>query len=261
MAASNFAALGVPADVVDILKRNAIKKPLPMQEASLPDAIAGHDVTCCAPAGSGSTLAFGLALVTRTERAKPNRPTSLVLVPTREAAGRVAGALHLVAAVRGLRVATVFGDTGYDKQRAALRHGVEILVACPGRLEELLDQRDLSLENVRAVVVAGVDRLAAIGLLPAVEALLKATHKDSQTLVYSTSTLEGDVDEFIRTHQKDPKRYDAPSSNKWTSAMALPAPDAETSNGLVSSETVVDYVGPQDRTSTRRARRRHVRSR
>jgi superfamily II DNA/RNA helicase len=205
----------VPEDLVDVLKRNKINTPFPIQAASLPDAIAGYDICGRAPTGSGKTLAFGLALALRTPRAKPNRPTALVLVPTRELAAQVERALRPIAAARSLRVATVYGGVGYDKQRAALRHGVEILVACPGRLEDLIEQRDLKLDNVGAVVVDEADRMADMGFLPAVRRLLDATKPNRQTLLYS-ATLDGDVDVLIRRYQNDPKRFqaDTPEEDK-----------------------------------------------
>jgi superfamily II DNA/RNA helicase len=132
-----------------------------------------------------------------------------VLVPTRELAAQVERTLHSLAAVRSLRIATIYGGVGYDKQRAALRHGVEIIVACPGRLEDLLEQRDLRLDEVGAVVVDEADRMADMGFLPAVRRLLDATRKDRQTLLYS-ATLDGDVDVLVKRYQNNPKRFDAP---------------------------------------------------
>jgi superfamily II DNA/RNA helicase len=203
-----FADLGVPDDLVGVLRGQGIETPFPIQAASLPDAIAGHDICGRAPTGSGKTLAFGLALVARTKRTRPKRPTALVLVPTRELAAQVELVIRPIAAVRKLRVATVYGGTGYEKQRNALRHGVEILVACPGRLEDLLEQRDLSLADVGFVVVDEADRMADMGFLPAVKRLLDQTRADRQTLLYS-ATLDGDVDVLVRRYQKHPKRFDA----------------------------------------------------
>lgn len=203
-----FASLGVPEDLVAILKRDKIITPFPIQAASLPDAIAGHDVCGRAPTGSGKTLAFGLAVIARATRAKPKHPTALILVPTRELAAQVKLALHRVAAVRSLRIATIYGGVGYDKQRAALRHGVEILVACPGRLEDLLERRDLVLDDVSIAVVDEADRMADMGFLPAVRRILDATRPDRQTLLYS-ATLDGDVDVLIKRYQNNPKRFDA----------------------------------------------------
>jgi len=205
---TTFGDLGVPADLVEILGRNGIKQPFPIQAASIPDAIAGHDICGRAPTGSGKTIAFGVPLVMRAPRAKPNRPTALVLVPTRELAAQVARDLHAVAAARSLRIATIYGGVGYDKQRLALRHGVEILVACPGRLEDLLEQRDLHLDAVQLVVVDEADRMADMGFLPAVRRLLDKTNTDRQTMLYS-ATLDDDVNILIHRYQKTPKRFDA----------------------------------------------------
>ncbi|MGH2760240.1 MAG: DEAD/DEAH box helicase [Actinomycetota bacterium] len=198
----------MPKDLVDLLRRQGIDTPFPIQASSIPSGIAGEDLCGRAPTGSGKTLAFGLALVARARRAKPKRPTALVLVPTRELAAQVERVLEPLASARRLRVATVYGGTGYDKQRKALRQGVEILVACPGRLEDLLEQRDLSLADVGVVVVDEADRMADMGFLPAVRRLLDATRPDRQTLLYS-ATLDGDVDVLIRRYQRNPKRFDA----------------------------------------------------
>jgi len=203
-----FGDLGVPADLVEILDRNGIKKPFPIQAASIPDAAAGHDICGRAPTGSGKTIAFGLPLVMRARRAKPNRPTALVLVPTRELAAQVARDLHAVAAARSLRIATIYGGVGYDRQRQALRHGVEVLVACPGRLEDLLEQRDLRLDDAQIVVVDEADRMSDMGFLPAVKRILDKTHRNRQTLLYS-ATLDDDVNILVHRYQKRPKRFDA----------------------------------------------------
>jgi superfamily II DNA/RNA helicase len=203
-----FSDLGVPKDLVDVLRRQGIDTPFPIQAASIPGGIAGADLCGRAPTGSGKTLAFGLAVVTRTPRANPKRPTALVLVPTRELAAQVERVLSPLAAARRQRVATVYGGTGYEKQRAALRRGVEILVACPGRLEDLIERRELSLADVGIAVVDEADRMADMGFLPAVKRLLDATRPDRQTLLYS-ATLDGDVDVLIRRYQRDPQRFDA----------------------------------------------------
>ena len=208
MSQHTFGDLGVPADLVEILKRNGIRQPFPIQAASIPDAVAGHDICGRAPTGSGKTIAFGVPLVMRAKRAKPNHPTALVLVPTRELAAQVARDLHSIAAARSLRVATVYGGVGYDKQRQSLRHGVEIVVACPGRLEDLLEQRDVSLDKVETVVVDEADRMADMGFLPAVKRILDKTASKRQTLLFS-ATLDDDVSILIHRYQNKPKRFDA----------------------------------------------------
>src|SRR6476661_1837036 len=126
---SSFDALGVPADLVSTMKARGIEAPFPIQALTVADGLAGRDVSGRAPTGSGKTLAFGIPIVTRVERAAPRRPRALVLVPTRELATQVAGELEWLGRVRKLRVATVFGGTGYGLQIKALRKGVDVLVA------------------------------------------------------------------------------------------------------------------------------------
>jgi superfamily II DNA/RNA helicase len=136
-----------------------------------------------------------------------------VLVPTRELAAQVQRALHQVAAARSMRIATVYGGVGYDKQRAALRHGTEIVVACPGRLEDLIEQRDVHLDDVSIVVVDEADRMADMGFLPAVKRILDKCKKDRQTMLFS-ATLDGDVDVLIKRYQNNPRRHDAAISEE-----------------------------------------------
>ena len=207
MSRNTFGEFGVSADLCTILERRGINAPFPIQAATLPDAIAGRDISGRAPTGSGKTLAFGLALAMRTPKAQPKRPTALVLVPTRELAAQVEREIAPLAATRKLHMATVYGGTGYDAQRRALRRGVEILVACPGRLEDLIQQRDLRLDDVSIVVVDEADRMADMGFLPAVRRLLDQTRKDRQTMLFS-ATLDGDVDVLVKRYQRDPRRFE-----------------------------------------------------
>jgi superfamily II DNA/RNA helicase len=203
----SFADIGVPADLVGLLARRNVTAPFPVQAASLPDALAGHDVCGCAPTGSGKTLAFGLALALRTGKAQPRRPRGLVLVPTRELAAQVQREVAPLVATRGRTVLAVYGGTAYEPQRRALRNGVDILVATPGRLEDLVARGDARLDAVDLVVVDEADRMADMGFLPAVRRLLDAARPDRQTLLYS-ATLDGDVDVLVRRYQRDPRRHD-----------------------------------------------------
>src|SRR5439155_14321030 len=130
---SSFDALGVSAELVSTLKARGIDAPFAIQALTLVDGLAGRDVSGRAPTGSGKTLAFGIPIVARVERAAPRRPRALVLVPTRELAAQVAGELEWLGRVRKLRVATVYGGTGYGPHITALRKGVDVPVACPGR--------------------------------------------------------------------------------------------------------------------------------
>ncbi len=211
MPRTTFASLGVPEDLSNVLASQGIDTPFPIQAATLVDGLAGHDVCGRAPTGSGKTLAFGLVIAAKVTKAQPHRPTALVLVPTRELASQVANVLHPLAHARKLRVATVYGGVGYGDQKSALRHGVEILVACPGRLEDLIEQRHVDLSDVRIAVVDEADRMADMGFLPAVRRLLDKTASNRQTLLFS-ATLDGDVDVLVKRYQNSPVRHEVANS-------------------------------------------------
>jgi superfamily II DNA/RNA helicase len=198
-----FADLGVPDALVACLDKIDITNPLPIQAATISDAMAGRDVSAKAPTGSGKTLAFALPLAATVSRGSAKRPAGLVLAPTRELASQIADILRPLLAVRNLKVHTFFGGTGFGGQRQALRKGVDVVVACPGRLEDLISQGDVSLSAVEFVVIDEADRMADMGFLPAVRRLLDATSSDRQTLLFS-ATLDGAVDVLVRRYQRDP---------------------------------------------------------
>ena len=204
---TSFAAIGVPDDLVAVLARRGITEPFVIQAATIPDALAGRDVSGKAPTGSGKTLAFGLPLVARVGKAKARRPRALVLVPTRELAAQVAKELKPLAGTRGRTVAAFYGGTGYGAQRSVLASGCEIVVACPGRLEDLLRNGDLTLSDVDQVVVDEADRMADMGFLPVVKRLLDQVKPDRQTLLFS-ATLDGDIDGLVRRYQRHPVRHE-----------------------------------------------------
>jgi superfamily II DNA/RNA helicase len=204
---TTFASLGVPADLVTILNAQGITTPFPIQTATIPDGLAGRDITGRAPTGSGKTLAFALPIVTRTGRAKPHRPRALVLAPTRELAAQIAAELTPLARARGRQVHVFYGGVGFEPQMKALRRGVDIAVACPGRLADLINQGAVSLGDVELVVVDEADRMADMGFLPEVRRLLDATSATRQTLLFS-ATLDGDVDVLIRHYQQNPSRHE-----------------------------------------------------
>ena len=210
---SSFDALGVPADLVSTLKARGIDAPFPIQALTVADGLAGRDVSGRAPTGSGKTLAFGIPIVARVERAAARRPRALVLVPTRELASQVAGELEWLGRVRKLRVATVFGGTGYGLQIKALRKGVDVLVACPGRLGDLIERNEVVLDQVQIVVVDEADRMADMGFLPVVKKLLDRTPEHRQTLLFS-ATLDGAVDTLVRRYQRDPARHILPEDEE-----------------------------------------------
>ena len=202
-----FAELGVPDVLVDVLRRRGITHPLPIQAAAIADALAGHDVSGMAPTGSGKTLAFALPLAATLARSDPKRPRALVLAPTRELAGQIAAEMTPLLAARSLTAHAFYGGVGFGPQRSALRRGVDVAVACPGRLEDLMSTGDVKLSAVSVVVIDEADRMADMGFLPAVRRILDATPSHRQTLLFS-ATLDGDVDVIVRKYQRNPVRHE-----------------------------------------------------
>jgi superfamily II DNA/RNA helicase len=207
-----FGDLGVPRSLTAVLEAKGITAPFPIQVATLPDSIAGRDVCGRAPTGAGKTLAFGLAILSRLgempDRGRLGRrqPTALVLAPTRELAMQIASDVDPFAEAVGARVAPIYGGVGYGKQLARLRAGVDVLVACPGRLGDLVERGSLDLSTVEIVVIDEADRMADMGFLPAVRRLVDMTSPRRQTLLYS-ATLEGPVDQLVREYQRNPVRH------------------------------------------------------
>ncbi|MGO9343321.1 MAG: DEAD/DEAH box helicase [Acidimicrobiales bacterium] len=206
----SFVELGVPQALVACLEKSGITHPLPIQQKTIADAMAGRDVSAKAPTGSGKTLAFSLPLAARASRGSAKRPAALVLAPTRELASQIADILRPLLAVRGLKVQTFYGGAGFGGQRNALRKGVDVAVACPGRLEDLISQGDVSLSRVDFVVIDEADRMADMGFLPAVRRLIDATAPDRQTLLFS-ATLDGAVDTLVSRYQRDPVFHEVAS--------------------------------------------------
>ncbi|MGH9105410.1 MAG: DEAD/DEAH box helicase [Acidimicrobiales bacterium] len=202
-----FAGLGLPAPLVQALTSHGITRPLPIQAATIADALAGRDVLGKAPTGSGKTLAFALPLAASVRRGAPRRPKGLVLAPTRELAAQIDAELAPLLAVRRLRSHPFYGGVGFGAQRQALRRGVDVAVACPGRLEDLMRSGDIALADVDIVVVDEADRMADMGFLPAVRRVLDATDDRRQTLLFS-ATLDGDVDVLVRRYQRQPVSHE-----------------------------------------------------
>lgn len=196
-----FAQLGVPQPICRALARRGIDEPFEIQAATIADAIAGRDVRGRAPTGSGKTLAFGIPLVATIDRAHAMHPKGLVLAPTRELADQIA--IELTSLSGTVRVAVVYGGVGYGKQLKQLRRGVDIIVACPGRLEDLIDRGAVSLSDVDKVVIDEADRMADMGFFPAVRRILDQTSPRRQTILYS-ATLDGEVAKLTRDYQTDP---------------------------------------------------------
>ncbi|WP_206063216.1 DEAD/DEAH box helicase [Nocardioides sp. HDW12B] len=205
----SFSDLGTPAEVVAVLREAGIETPTPVQSAVLPDALAGHDVLARARTGSGKTIAFAIPVVSRLagRRSRMHRPRALVVVPTRELAVQVEGALRPIARAHRLRLATIYGGTRYDAQVAALRRASDIVVGTPGRLQDLIDQRVLRTDDLEVTVLDEADQLCDLGFHDAVDRLLAATPSTAQRLLLS-ATLDGDVDRLVRAHLRDPRRHD-----------------------------------------------------
>ena len=193
----SFAALGVPSNLVEHLKQRGITEAFPIQEAAIPDALAGRDVVGKAITGSGKTLAFGLPLMARLTKARPRKPVALILVPTRELAAQVQKELAQLTEDRGRRVISIYGGTSYNVARKALNFGVDVVVACPGRLEDMLEQGALDLSSVTTVVVDEADRMADMGFLPCVRRIVGATPKNRQVMLFS-ATMGPDVKSLVR---------------------------------------------------------------
>lgn len=200
-----WSELGVPKNIVSGLISRGIESPFPVQEATLPDALAGHDICGKAPTGSGKTLAFGIAIAVKVTKSRPGRPTGLVLVPTRELAAQVAKEISMLCSGSDIRVSAVYGGAGYGPQVKAARAS-SIVVATPGRLEDLIKRRDLDLGAVDVAVIDEADRMADMGFMPAVKRIMRAVTTNRQTLLFS-ATLDGDIDALIREFQNSPKRH------------------------------------------------------
>jgi superfamily II DNA/RNA helicase len=237
-----FADLGVPPALAQSLAERGIAAPFPIQTATIPDAIAGRDVCGKAPTGSGKTIAFGIPLVLAVGRARPRRPKGLVLVPTRELAAQVCDELRLLAKPKGPWIETFYGGTRFDRQVEALRRGVDIAVACPGRLADLVSQRQIDLSEVDHVVVDEADRMADMGFLPEVRRLLDQCARDRQTLLFS-ATLDGDVNVLITRYQRDPARHDHVDPDEGGARAAHLFWSVDRPNKIRTTAAVVHRVG------------------
>jgi len=198
-----FADLGVEARLVAELERHGIVEPFPIQAATIPDALAGRDLCGQARTGSGKTLAFGVPLLQCCGAGAPGRPASVVLVPTRELALQVTAVLRPLARVLGRKVVTIYGGAGLDAQVRRMAQGVDVVVATPGRLIDLVSRKEVSLGGVEALVIDEADRMADLGFLPQVEWLLRHMTGRRQTMLFS-ATLEGETGSLARRFLSDP---------------------------------------------------------
>lgn len=200
-----FELLGLPKPLITGLSRQGIDSPFPIQTATIPDVLAGHDVLGRGQTGSGKTLAFGLPTMARIAGVKPTpkRPRAMILVPTRELALQVHDALEPLGRGLGLRMKVVVGGMSMGKQVEALRRGVDVIIATPGRLGDLMRQGECSLDSIEVSVLDEADHMCDLGFFPVVSELLAQTPADGQRLLFS-ATLDGDVDKLVRRFLKDP---------------------------------------------------------
>lgn len=205
---NSFDRLGLPDPFLEALSALDYTEPFPVQEAAIPPGLAGRDIQGGAPTGSGKTLAFGLPLLARVDRAERNRPAALVLAPTRELAEQIKNDLDPFARAVGRRVNAVYGGVGYGPQLSALRNGVDVLVATPGRLLDLIERRAVDLQRVTQVVIDEADRMADMGFLPDVRRILGGVEGQRQTYLFS-ATLDGEIAVLSREYQKDPVRIES----------------------------------------------------
>lgn len=215
---STFSELGIDADLADELSAQGIASPFPIQQLAIPDALEGRDVCGKAKTGSGKTLAFGLPIIQQLERAQVKRPLALVLVPTRELAQQVTAVLEPLAGLRSFKTVAVYGGAPMKTQTNALRRGVEIVIATPGRLIDLIDRKELLLDEVRMVAIDEADQMADMGFLPQVKRIMSGIPPEHQTFLFS-ATLDGQVGTLVSAYMDDPARHAAEPDNEAVETM------------------------------------------
>jgi superfamily II DNA/RNA helicase len=207
---TTFEALGVPAPLVEVLTTSGITAPFPIQVATLPDSLAGRDVLGRGRTGSGKTIAFALPLVARlaasNSKRAPRRPRSLILVPTRELANQVAAVVDPLARALGMRTTTIFGGVGQNPQVSALAGGLDVVIACPGRLEDLIQQGHCDLGAVEVTILDEADHMADLGFLPGVKRIMDRTPKVGQRMLFS-ATLDNGVDILVKRYLSNPTTH------------------------------------------------------
>jgi superfamily II DNA/RNA helicase len=219
---NGFAALGLPERLVERLARDGITEPFPIQAATIPDALAGRDVLGRGQTGSGKTLAFGLPAITRLLDGVPpasKRPRALVLVPTRELAMQVSDALEPLVHVSGLRHKLVAGGLSYDPQIRALAKGVDILIATPGRLADLMERGAVDLGDVSIAILDEADHMADMGFLPEVTAILDTVPEGGQRLLFS-ATLDNGIDTLVERYLVDPVTHSTDEAQASVTTMS-----------------------------------------
>ncbi|MCC9144681.1 MULTISPECIES: DEAD/DEAH box helicase [unclassified Arthrobacter] len=221
---TTFAALGVPKALVSSLAAAGIDEAFPIQVETLPDTLKGRDVLGRGRTGSGKTLAFSLPLVARLAeneaayRRRPNRPLGLVLAPTRELATQINNVIEPLAKELGLNTTVIYGGVSQQRQEKALKAGVDIVIACPGRLEDLMKQKVISLESVEITVLDEADHMADLGFLPVVQRLLDRTPEKGQRMLFS-ATLDNGVDKLVRRYLSNPLTHSVDEPQAAVSTM------------------------------------------
>ncbi len=218
---SDFARLGVPTSLVAALEARGITSPTPIQEATLPDSLAGRDVLGRGRTGSGKTFAFLLPLVARLSGGRPaasKKTRSLILAPTRELASQIEESLTPLAKTAGLSHVTVFGGVNQNPQVRALSKGVDVLVACPGRLLDLMGQGAVDLSAVTITIIDEADHMADMGFLPMVRRILDKTPENGQRMLFS-ATLDQGVGVLVKAYLHQPVTHEADSAESPVKAM------------------------------------------
>jgi len=220
---TTFADLGVPSSLTTILADLGITVPTPIQAATLPDSLSGRDVLGRGRTGSGKTYAFLLPLMTRLSQSRAprtaRRPRALILAPTRELVTQIDTAMAPLAKALGLRTLTIFGGVGQNPQVSGLRAGIDVVVACPGRLEDLMGQRHVDLGAVEITILDEADHMADLGFLPGVRRIMDTTPRDGQRLLFS-ATLDAGVNVIVKRFLTDPVTHHADSAQSPVSTMA-----------------------------------------
>ena len=218
----SFESLGVPTELVKVLASQGKTDAFPIQKDTLPDTLDGKDVLGRGKTGSGKTLAFSIPLVAGLAEMQVKRyvgaPTGLILAPTRELATQIAAVVEPLAASVGLTVTTVFGGVKQTRQEQAFRRGVDIVVACPGRLEDLMRQGIVRLDEVEITVIDEADHMADLGFLPVVTKILAATPADGQRMLFS-ATLDNGVDKLAKRFLDNPVLHSVDSAESPVAAM------------------------------------------
>jgi superfamily II DNA/RNA helicase len=219
---TTFADLGVPASLVTVLDEHGITIPTPIQAATLPDSLAGRDVLGRGRTGSGKTYAFVLPLLARLSESgtkrRPNRPRALILAPTRELVTQIDTAMAPLAKRLGLTSRTIFGGVGQNPQVQGLRAGVDIIVACPGRLEDLMGQGHVSLDAIEVTILDEADHMADLGFLPGVRRIMDKTPRSGQRLMFS-ATLDGAINVLVKRFLTNPVTHEADSAQSPVATM------------------------------------------